>query len=185
MREIEGLRARREILRDQLERATNRRDELANQLNETVETGARAGIQERLNLLDQRILQLERDQAVTERTLSSTPPGILAETREQSQHHAGMVHEDEAAGIAFATFGVGVVLTLLVGRFRRRRSARRPGGQVTAPALADDPRVERLAQAVDAIAVEVERIGEGQRFVTHLLSSRRDAVPAVTAEMER
>ncbi|MDQ6612683.1 MAG: hypothetical protein M3Y64_09650 [Gemmatimonadota bacterium] len=31
-------------------------------------------------------------------------------------------------------------------------------------------RMERVEQAVDAIAVEIERISEGQRFVTQLLS---------------
>src|SRR5919204_4043381 len=33
-------------------------------------------------------------------------------------------------------------------------------------------RLERMEQAIDAIAVEVERISEGQRFVTRLLSER-------------
>jgi hypothetical protein len=34
------------------------------------------------------------------------------------------------------------------------------------------PRLERIEQAVDAIAIEVERISEGQRFVTRLLAER-------------
>jgi hypothetical protein len=33
-------------------------------------------------------------------------------------------------------------------------------------------RLERMEQAIDAIAVEVERIAEGQRFTTRLLSER-------------
>ena len=33
-------------------------------------------------------------------------------------------------------------------------------------------RMERVEQAVDAIAVQVERIAEGQRFTTKLLSDR-------------
>lgn len=35
-----------------------------------------------------------------------------------------------------------------------------------------DQRLERIEQAVDAIAIEVERISEGQRFTTKLLSER-------------
>jgi hypothetical protein len=35
-----------------------------------------------------------------------------------------------------------------------------------------DERLERIEQAVDAMAVEVERISEGQRFVTKLLAER-------------
>lgn len=33
-------------------------------------------------------------------------------------------------------------------------------------------RLERIEQAIDAVAVEVERISEGQRFTTKLLSDR-------------
>jgi hypothetical protein len=33
-----------------------------------------------------------------------------------------------------------------------------------------DQRLDRIEQAVDAIAVEVERLAEGQRFATRLLS---------------
>ncbi|MDP9279819.1 MAG: hypothetical protein M3P00_10405, partial [Gemmatimonadota bacterium] len=34
-------------------------------------------------------------------------------------------------------------------------------------------RLERIEQAIDAMAVEVERISEGQRFTTRLLSEAR------------
>ena len=36
-------------------------------------------------------------------------------------------------------------------------------------------RLERMEQAIDAIAVEVERISEGQRFTTKLLSERQQS----------
>jgi hypothetical protein len=42
-----------------------------------------------------------------------------------------------------------------------------------------DARLARVEQAVEAIAIEVERVGEGQRFLTKLLadpsSSHRDS----------
>jgi hypothetical protein len=41
-------------------------------------------------------------------------------------------------------------------------------------------RLERLESSVDAIAIEVERISEGQRFVTKLLSEGQTA-PALGA----
>jgi hypothetical protein len=37
-------------------------------------------------------------------------------------------------------------------------------------------RLERMEQAIDSIAVEVERISEGQRFTTKLLAERANAV---------
>jgi len=36
----------------------------------------------------------------------------------------------------------------------------------------DDTRLQHLEQAVDAIAIEVERISEAQRFATRLLAER-------------
>ena len=36
-------------------------------------------------------------------------------------------------------------------------------------------RLERMEQAIDSIAVEVERISEGQRFTTKLLSDRQQS----------
>lgn len=38
-------------------------------------------------------------------------------------------------------------------------------------------RLERMEQAIDSIAVEVERISEGQRFTTKLLSERTAQPP--------
>jgi hypothetical protein len=45
------------------------------------------------------------------------------------------------------------------------------------PQISDvhDDRLARLEQAVEAIAIEVERISEGQRFTTKLLSERASA----------
>ncbi len=42
-----------------------------------------------------------------------------------------------------------------------------------APRLSAGSRFDQLEQAVDAIAQEVERVGEGQRFVTKLLAERK------------
>lgn len=184
--EIQGLRARREILRDQLSRATNRRSDLAHQLNRGLPEGARAGIQQRLDLLDQRILQLERDQALTERMLTSASPEVLAMAGHSEAMQGPMWDDDEAAGLAFGAFGFGILLTLVLGRVRRR-FARRRGTSTDATARVaalDNPHLERLSLAVDAIAEEVERIGEGQRFVTQLLANRRET-PELTPEVER
>jgi hypothetical protein len=39
-------------------------------------------------------------------------------------------------------------------------------------------RLERIEQAVEAMAIEIERVSEGQRFVTKLLSEAK-AAPAL------
>ena len=56
-----------------------------------------------------------------------------------------------------------------------RAFGRRIENQSKPPALppaAYDARFDRLEQAVEAIAIEVERVAEGQRFVTKILAER-------------
>jgi hypothetical protein len=69
--------------------------------------------------------------------------------------------------IAFALV-IGFPIALA---FARRIWRGRP--QPIAPRTDDiSPRLERLEQAVDAVAIEIERISEGQRFVTRILAER-------------
>lgn len=49
----------------------------------------------------------------------------------------------------------------------------RPRNTGTSPE--QDARLRRIEQAVETIAIEVERIGEGQRFTTKLLAERARA----------
>jgi len=42
------------------------------------------------------------------------------------------------------------------------------------PAPELSSRLTHLEQSLDAIAVEVERVGEGQRFMTRLFDERRE-----------
>jgi hypothetical protein len=43
-------------------------------------------------------------------------------------------------------------------------------------------RLTRLEQAVDAVAVELERVGEGQRYVTNLFADQGRALGSGPAE---
>ena len=61
---------------------------------------------------------------------------------------------------------VHALLAVLFGVGARHLMAR------TATASIDPSRVDRLQQGVDVIALEVERISEGQRYVTKLLTER-------------
>ena len=68
---------------------------------------------------------------------------------------------------AFATaivFAIGIPLT----RAYSKKIGADPKYQGIPPAVTT--RLDRIEQAVEAIAVEVERISEGQRFTTKLLS---------------
>jgi hypothetical protein len=54
-----------------------------------------------------------------------------------------------------------------------------------APKIPSDvsARLERMEQAIDSIAVEVERISEGQRFTTKLLAERSGNAPGAAPSM--
>ena len=70
---------------------------------------------------------------------------------------------------SFATFGVALYLST---RFALR-ALKKKEIQPNAMPQIDGSRFDRLEQAVDAIAVEVERISEAQRFSAKLLSERK------------
>jgi hypothetical protein len=53
-----------------------------------------------------------------------------------------------------------------------RRVWRRGAAAVTALPAELGERLGRLEQAVDAIAVELERVGEGQRYITRLFGEQ-------------
>lgn len=66
-----------------------------------------------------------------------------------------------------AVIAIGFPIARAIARRMDKRSS-------TAPADSDTrARLERIEQAVDAIAVEVERVSEGQRFTTKIMSELR------------
>lgn len=72
---------------------------------------------------------------------------------------------------AFAT-----AIICAIGIPLSRAYARKLDAQAKVPQIPLDvtSRLERMDQALEAIAIEVERISEGQRFTTRLLSEGRD-----------
>jgi hypothetical protein len=70
---------------------------------------------------------------------------------------------------------MAAVVAVLVIAVRSLRSRPAPP-----PAQFDDARLVRLEQAVDAIALEMERVGEGQRYLTQIMAQRVTQGPAVS-----
>lgn len=186
VQELWGLRERQSELGSQLSSVASRRRSLVQQLEEADDPVVVAGLQQRIAALDGRIIQLESDLAEAGRQLTGTPASLLgtAESRPSSG-----TDEAEVLTIVGGTI-IMVVAAVLVVRFARRI---RKGRQPARPALADSAeRLERMEQALDAVAIEVERISEGQRFVTRLLSEgsrmpslasgKREPEPARTPE---
>jgi hypothetical protein len=75
--------------------------------------------------------------------------------------------------------GVAMVIGIPLARAYARRIEGAPQG--IPPEL--NARLAQMQQSIDAIAVEVERISEGQRFTTKLLADRSTAsAPAWAAD---
>jgi multidrug efflux pump subunit AcrA (membrane-fusion protein) len=74
-----------------------------------------------------------------------------------------------------AVIAIGFPIARAIARRMDKRGAAAPGADADTRA-----RLERIEQAVDAIAIEVERVSEGQRFTTKILGEMR-ALPQADA----
>jgi hypothetical protein len=81
----------------------------------------------------------------------------------------------QAVDISLAFFFT--VAAIIIGLPLARAFARRMDRKGVSTQIPNElaAQLTQLNQAVDAIALEVERISEGQRFTTRLLSEQRDA----------
>lgn len=82
----------------------------------------------------------------------------------------------ELVPIALFVCAAAAAIFVPIARAYAKRLAREPLEPLTRPDVA--ARLERVEQALDTIAVEIERISENQRFTTRLLSERADRPPA-------
>lgn len=75
-------------------------------------------------------------------------------------------------GVLFMLVAVLPISLAFARRIWRRGDAEHP-----ALSSAVDQRLHNMQNAIDSVAMEVERIGEGQRYVTGLLSASRESAP--------
>lgn len=183
-RDLAALKTRREELSDQLISATSRRGEIAKELQGA--TGAnKAGLEQRMAVLDTRIARLESDIDESGQLLAS--PAYAAVVQKNPINNPGPTIAMNAVPILIVfTIFVLCPVALAFARSIWKR------GSLPRNALPDrdtSARLERMEQAMDAIAIEIERVSEGQRFVTRLLADGKPAlqvpVPAEQAEKVR
>lgn len=167
--ELAILRAQREALSSQIVNVRERRSAIA-RAYERASGANRAGLEQQLRVLDNRILQLEADLAESGRVEYQsnlvTSTGFVP--RQGFNLSSGQI---TGISIVFILFVLGPLAASL-GRLMWRRSAKpaMPPGWYDAA-----QRLERLEQAVDTIAVEVERVSEGQRFMTKIMTQNSAA----------
>jgi hypothetical protein len=183
-REVQALRSERSELSDQLESAAGRRHALSEELKTAPAGASRTGLEQRIAVLDKRMVQLESDIAATGQQMTAAPLAVVGGT--ESPTAANDIPDNAAAmGGAF----IALVLFPLTFVFARNiwkrgtRAAAAPQQQLSGDAT---QRLERLEQGMEAIAIEIERVAEGQRFVTRILSEAQPArIPLGAAQAEQ
>jgi len=160
-----ALETQRDILRQQLNTQTSLRRGIAERLRSNTAPGPdRAGLEQRITELDKTIAQIEADIAANDRQLAciagqpGAVPPFVPGPRPSSDDELAL------AGVVLSFF---LALPLVIAWSRR---VWRRGAQVTQIPRELNDRLTRLEHSVDSVAIELERVGEGQRFVTNLFA---------------
>ena len=164
------LQAQREALSGQIMNVRDRRNSIARSY-ERASGANRTGLEQQLRVLDNRILQLEQELDASGRALYQS--NVVSTSTGMVPRPFGNISPGQFTGISiiFILFVLGP-LAASFGRLMWRRSTKpaMPPGWYDAA-----QRLERLEQAVDTIAVEVERVSEGQRFMTKIMTQNAAA----------
>jgi multidrug efflux pump subunit AcrA (membrane-fusion protein) len=149
--------------------------ELARAHNEIVAQQARDQAQQARDQAQQarEQAQVVRDQArvFRDQLMREMRPQIMVPCGQfgNSRREQGMLF----TGFVIVVFAAVIILHPIARALGRRLDgSRRP---LPLPDDASAARLERIEQTVDAMAIEIERISEGQRFTTRLLANRHES----------
>lgn len=165
----ESARAVRNELRNQLDRLVEQRHSMLRELEDHDVAGpATAGMQTRIQGLDARIAQLDIAIAQADANVAAAAavPGAVVEPPES-------IREGPPREVFFMVPPLLAIVFFPMALAMARRIWKKTTGHAPAslpPDLGD--RLSRLEAMGETTALEVERIGEGQRFVTRLLTER-------------
>ena len=180
--EWRGLMRLRSELSDQIGNVQSRRQSLANQLK-SADPSARQGLIDRIKVMDDRLVRLEQELDRTGTLQRNTPLSVInAGAGSGPGDIVRNVGNDIVPIIAILSVFVLGPMAIAMSRFIWRRAGAPPQRQILTEQAAQQ-RLDQLQHAVDTIAIEVERISEGQRFISKVLSDR--ALPAGSAEPVR
>ena len=152
---------KRQEAQDRYDRTDGAQKEAAS--NQLSASEARIALtQQRLGDVHEQLAQLKREAAIA--TMGDYAPVGVGVAQDQSRILGLRPNDFEGGLMILIVFPIVVAITR---RIWRRGPARGPN-----KLLDDSPQFARLEQAVEAIAIEVERIGEAQRFSAKLLAER-------------
>jgi cytochrome c biogenesis protein ResB len=154
------------------------RSDLSQQLSDTkFSSSDRKGLEDRITAVDKRIAGVDGQIAKVDLQIAEVAavPGAIVPRVEIPRNGP----PDEVY-VLTGIFMFVVLLPLSIAYARRiwKRTA------VVVSSIPADlmARVQRIEQAVETSGLEIERIGEGQRFITRLLSEKVPALPPGNSE---
>jgi hypothetical protein len=177
---LAALTSYRKELRNQLDRLEGTRRELTQSLQRNkVPEAATPGVVARLRDVDAQIASVDRQLADANLAVAraAAVPGAVVSTPATPASQLERFAESPLA-IVFTLFVLAPMAGAYAWRLLRRPA---PVPKTVPPAL--EARFEQITQAIDAVAIEVERIGEGQRFITKALGEGRREAVAVPASL--
>jgi hypothetical protein len=173
----EALTNQRRVLQDQMDQLSGERADLVRQVRNATENGVtgpgKTGIEDRIAAIDKRIAAVDQQVAIADGQVAKAAaiPGSIV------PHPDVPRSSDPDAPFVLGGIFIFVVFLPLSIAFARR-IWRRSATVVSAIPADLMARLQRIEQTVETSSLEIERIGEGQRFVTKLFSEKMPALPA-------
>ena len=170
----EAATAHREEIIQQLDQLRSVRNRITSELTNDETRGVdRTGLEARLVAIDARIAEADKAMAAADANVAQAAaiPGAVAgvRARERAERQQEDAHVPQElpfvlGGIAIVAIGMPFSIAFA------RRIWRRGAAVVTSIPAELMERMARVEQGVESIAIEVERIGEGQRFMTRVIT---------------
>jgi hypothetical protein len=199
--ELEAISERRDELREQLQSLNDRRRELADQVARTGtdDPVVRAGPVARLKALDARIGLMEADIERSDRLITEAMAKGIANDRMPGMPEVHVINpppameappslpgpgfiwtsevpwQDRLGATLATTLPITLATVVLLGALLYWRVSRSVRNQLNKIQATQTGALLELQRSVDAIAVEVERVSENQRFVTRLVGEKPPA----------
>jgi hypothetical protein len=181
----QGMRAE---IRRELADLESRRDQISEQLQNPMVGGAnRRGLEQRIEQIDARIASLEAQGAQIDAAIARASGTATSLLPVRQPPPVRSQQGDDPFMVIGGLFMLCVALPLSIAY--ARRIWKRTGDAIAGIPADLAARLSRIEQNVDTVALEVERIGESQRFITRAFSEERGLKPGaaepVVAEREK
>jgi hypothetical protein len=162
----QAVREKREVLGDQMNRLLNRRENVVEQLHSgNVDPAERAALEQHLTEVNARIIAMEKTLHAADAEVAAAAGVPGASVPERVERGGG--NNEEAMAIGAAFMGIAIVIIAIAWARRLWKGATNVVAKLPAEFEA---RFARMEDSLDAVAIEVERVSEGQRFLSKVFS---------------